>query len=226
VGEEEIEGPVTFLDLLADDDRRELETRGGRRRFRAGSTVMHQGDPGSEVLLLLSGRVKITVTTAAGREIVLQFCGPGDLIGELSVLDRGSRSATTEALEAVEALALSAADFRAMLETRPTFATALLRDLVRRFRDADRRRIEFAAAQTLGRVASRLGELVDRHGQPCDGGIEITLPISQEELAGWTGSSREAVAKALRTLRDLELIRTERRHIVVLDKQRLSDQAR
>jgi CRP/FNR family cyclic AMP-dependent transcriptional regulator len=221
---EAVDESGTILDLLADEDRRELEARAGRRRFKAGATLMHEGSPSSEVLLLLRGRVKVTITTAEGREVVLQFCGPGDLVGDLSVIDLGTRSATAEALEPIEALALSAVEFRGMIDTRPSFASTLLRSLVRRYRDADRKRIEFATAQTLGRVAVRLSELVDRYGEPSDEGIAITLPISQEELAGWTGSSREAVAKALHTLRSLGLIRTERRHIVVLDEEALRRQ--
>jgi CRP/FNR family cyclic AMP-dependent transcriptional regulator len=214
-----------FLELLDDDDRHEFETRAGRRRFKAGSTLTHGGSLGAEVLLLLRGRVKISIDTADGRELVLQFCGPGELIGELAVIDDEARSATAEALEPVEALALSAADFLALVEQRPSFALALLRSVVRRFQDADRRRIEFCSAQTLGRVAARLVELLDRHGEPAEDGTAITLPISQEELAAWTGSSREAVAKALHTLRELGAIRTERRRIVVLDEPGLRRQA-
>jgi CRP/FNR family transcriptional regulator, cyclic AMP receptor protein len=225
VSGEATEGSWSLLDLLEEEDRRELEARAGRRQFTTGSTLTHEGAPGSEVFVVLSGRVKVTVTTPEGREIVLQFCGPGELIGEFSVIDRGSRSGTAEALEPVEALAISAAEFRALIDKRPGFAVALLRNLVRRFRDSDRMRVEFAAAQTLGRVAARLIELVDRHGEPFDGGIAITLPLSQEELAGWTGSSREAVAKALHTLRDLGCIRTERRRIIVLDHEDLRRQA-
>jgi CRP/FNR family transcriptional regulator, cyclic AMP receptor protein len=225
VSGEATEGSWSLLDLLEEEDRRELEARAGRRQFTTGSTLTHEGAPGSEVFVVLSGRVKVTVTTPEGREIVLQFCGPGELIGEFSVIDRGSRSGTAEALEPVEALAISAAEFRALIDKRPGFAVALLRNLVRRFRDSDRMRVEFAAAQTLGRVAARLIELVDRHGEPFDGGIAITLPLSQEELAGWTGSSREAVAKALHTLRDLGCIRTERRRIIVLDHEELRRQA-
>ena len=112
-----------------------------------------------------------------------------------------------------------------MTENRPGFANALVRSLVRRYRDSDRVRVEFAAAQTLGRVASRLVELIERHGEPCDDGIAITLPISQEELGAWTGSSREGVAKALHNLRALGLIRTERRRITVLDEEGLRRQA-
>lgn len=217
--------PASFLDLLEADDRRELEARAGHRRFKVGSTLMHEEAPGSEVFVVLTGRVKVTVTTADGREIVLGFCGPGELIGDLAVIDEESRSGTAEAMEPVEALAVAAPDFRALIDRSPGFASAVLRNLVRRFRDADRRRVEFAAAQTLGRVGARLIELADRHGEPVEDGIAITLPISQEELAGWTGSSREAVAKALQTLRELGCIRTERRRITVLDEDGLRAQA-
>jgi CRP-like cAMP-binding protein len=216
--------PVAVLDQLDAADRRELEQRGGRRRFKPGSTLMHEGGPGAEVILLLSGRVKASVTNADGREVVLGFQGPGELVGELAVIDDRARSSTVEALEEVEALAVSAPDFRALLD-RPGFSKLLLRSLAERFRDADRRRIEFASAQTLGRVAARLIELADRHGEPDRDAIVITLPISQEELAGWTGASREAVAKALATLRNLGAIRTDRRRITILDPQALKRQS-
>jgi CRP/FNR family transcriptional regulator, cyclic AMP receptor protein len=206
-----------FLTLLSSEDRQAFRSKAGVRRFRAGTTLMHEGQRGEEVLLLLEGRVKVICTTAEGKEIVLQFCGPGDLIGELSVVDDSPRSSTVEAFEPVKALALSGTDFRAFLASRPDAVTALLRAISRRFRDVDRNLIEFAASQTLGRVAGRLVELADRYGEPVDGGVEIDLRLSQEELAGWTGSSREAVAKALHSLRDLGLVVTERRRITVLD---------
>jgi CRP/FNR family cyclic AMP-dependent transcriptional regulator len=214
-----------FLSLLPSEDRDALRSQAGHRRFRSGATLMHEGQRGEEVLLLLEGRVKVTCTTAEGKEIVLQFCGPGDLIGELSVVDDRPRSSTVEAFEPVEALALTGADFRAFLASRPEAVTALLRSISRRFRDADRNLIAFGGSHTLGRVAARLVELADRYGERVDDGVEIDLRISQEELAGWTGSSREAVAKALHSLRDLGLVVTERRRITVLDLDGLRRQA-
>jgi CRP-like cAMP-binding protein len=219
------DGSEEFLDLLDEDDRRELEARAGRRRFKAGASLTSEGSRGAEVLVLLSGRAKISIDTEEGRELVLGFCGPGRLVGEFSVIDREARSGTIEALERIEALALAGEDFLALLEQRPGISMALLRDLVRRFRDVDRIRIEFASAQTLGRVAARLTELVDQHGEAVPDGIAITLPISQDELAGWAGSSRESTAKALQTLRGLGAIRTERRRIVVLDEEALRRQS-
>ena len=222
---EPAQGPWEFLDLLDADDRRELEARAGRRRFKPGATLTHAGAPGAEVLVLVSGRAKVTIDTEDGRELVLTFCGPGHLIGEFAVIDSEARSGTTVALEPIEALALSGPDFLALLDHRPGISLALLRNLVRRFRDADRIRIEFASAQTLARVAARLMELADRYGEPATDGIAITLPVSQEELAGWAGASREAAAKALQTLRELGLVRTERRRIVILDEEGLRRQA-
>ena len=220
-----MDGSEEFLDLLDEDDRRELEARAGHRRFKPGASLTSEGSRGAEVLVVLSGRAKISIDTEDGRELVLGFCGPGRLVGEFSVIDREARSGTVEALEPLEALALAADDFLALLAQRPGISMALLRDLVRRFRDVDRMRIEFASAQTLGRVAARLTELVDQHGERVTDGIAITLPISQEELAGWSGSSRESTAKALQTLRGLGAIRTERRRIVVLDEEALRRQS-
>ncbi|MGH2954286.1 MAG: Crp/Fnr family transcriptional regulator [Solirubrobacterales bacterium] len=214
--------PGEFLDLLGPADREALDARAGRRRFRRGARLIGEGRRGDEVFVLLDGRVKISGTTRDGREVILRFAGPGELLGELAVLDDEPRASSVEAIDPVEALALSAGDFRALLERNPGFAIALLRTLARRFRGSDAARIEFAASQTLGRVAARLLELVERYGEPAgDGAVAIALPLSQEELAGWTASSREAVAKALATLRDLDLVVTERRRITVLDPDAL-----
>jgi CRP-like cAMP-binding protein len=206
-----------FLATLDEDDAHALRARANPRRFRPGQTVMYEGQVGEEVFILTAGRVKVSCTTAEGKEIVLGFCGPGELLGEMSVIDETPRSGTVEALEPVEALALAASDFRAVVSSHPKLAMQLLRMVSRRFRDADRKRIEFAASQTLGRVAARLVELAERYGEPAGGEIAIDLPISQEELAGWTGSSRESVAKTLHTLRELGLVVTERRRITVRD---------
>lgn len=133
------------------------------------------------------------------------------------MIDGYPRSGTIEAFEPGEALTIAATDFCVLLESSPPFTRALVRALIRRFRDADRKRVEFGAAQTLGRVASRLIELCEEHGEDADEGIVITLPLSQEELAGWVGSSREGVAGALQKLRELGLVATARRRLTVLD---------
>jgi CRP-like cAMP-binding protein len=211
--------------MLTPEDAAELRAQAARRRYRAGQALMHEGQIGEELMILIVGRVKVTCTTAEGKEIVLAFRQPGDLVGELAVLDDRPRSSSVVALEPAEALVLAGSRFRNVVEARPRIALELLRLVSRRFRDADRMRIEFAASQTLTRVAIRIVELADRYGDPDAGGVVIDLPISQEELAGWTGSSREAVAKALHSLREMGLIATDRRRITVSDLEGLRRQA-
>lgn len=212
---------IGFLGAIDSDQANQLRERAVVRRFRKGQTLFHQGGSSDRVVVLLSGRVKVSTIAGDGKEIVLAFRGPGDLLGELSAIDGKPRSATVEAIEPVEALAIAAADFRSFLIANPDISLLLLRMLSRRLRDADRKRVEFGAYDTVGRVSARLVELAERYGEPAARGLRIGLPLSQEELAGWTGSSREAVSKALQTLRKVGWVVTERRRITVLDLEAL-----
>lgn len=214
-----------FLAALSPAERDALAERGATRRFDGGTPLFHQRDGSDRVVVVRSGRVKVSTVTDDGKEVVLAFRGPGDLLGEQSAIDGEPRSATVTALEPVEALVLAASEFRGYLEAHPRVALLLLEMLSRRLRDADRKRIEFSAQDTVGRVAARLVELAAEHGAPGDGGVQITLPLTQDELAGWTGASREAVGKALYRMRSLGWVRTGRRRITVVDLEALRDRA-
>ena len=196
------------------------------RRFATGSNLFHAGDPSDWVALVTSGRVKIVDATPDSREVVLAVRGPGELIGELSAIDGEPRSASAVAMDEVEVQLVDRAGFTAYLESNPAAAVALLQLVVRRLRDADRKRVEYSSHDVLGRVARRLVELADEYGVPDGDGVLITLPMSQDELAGYAASSREAVAKALRSLRDRRIIATDRRAITVLDVAALRSRAR
>jgi CRP-like cAMP-binding protein len=143
--------------------------------------------------------------------------GPGDLLGDLAGIDGEPRSATATALETVEASVLPADGFTEFLTANPAAAVELLRSVTRRLRAADRRRAEFGSMDVVSRLARLLLELRDRYG----GGSTIGIALTQEELAGWTGASREAVVKALRVLRERGLIETGRRQIRILDAEEL-----
>jgi CRP-like cAMP-binding protein len=217
--------PKTFLALLSDSDREELLGLGRPRHYTRGEHLMHQEEPGDPVLLLLGGHVKATFIESGGKEIVLGFHSPGDVLGELSFVRAEPRSSNVIAIEQVEARALAASDFRAFLGQRPAATLALFDAIGRRFRDANRAQVQFAALDTVGRIAARLVELSARHGHPTPEGIEIRLPVTQQDLGGWTGASRAGVDAALKTMRELGWIRTERRRITVLDLDGLSSRA-
>ena len=217
--------PASFITSLTEDELRDLRARAITRRFRTGATLMSQGEAPGRVIVIEDGRAKVTAITEDGRELVLAFSGPGDLLGELSALGGSPRVATVRALEPLTALAIARGEFDAFLNANPRVALVILRVVIARLRDADRQQVEFAAYQTVTRVARRLVDLAERYGEQSGGGIKITLPISQEELAGWAGASREAITKALHDLRAVGLIETSRRHITVLDAEQLGQMA-
>jgi CRP/FNR family cyclic AMP-dependent transcriptional regulator len=217
--------PATFLSLLSAPDREALLAIGRPRRFNRGEHLMHQDEPGDPVLLVRSGHAKATFVEPQGREIVLSFHGPGDVLGELSFVRTERRSSGVVAIEPAEADALPAAEFRAFLAQRKAGARAALYPICRRFRDANRTQVQFGASDTVGRIAARLVELCERHGHSTAAGIEVRLPVTQQDLGGWTGSSRAAVAAALRTMRELGWVRTERRRFTILDLDSLRARA-
>jgi CRP/FNR family transcriptional regulator, cyclic AMP receptor protein len=214
-----------FLDVLSRAHVDKLRALGRTRRFPVGAALFHERAEGDAVLVLTAGRVKLSCVTDGGREALLGIREPGDLIGEMSALDGGPRSATATALEPVEVIAVSTEVFTAFLDRTPGVALVLARIIARRLRDADRKRIEYLAQDAVGRVCSRLVELADRFGETDNEGVHIELAITQEELAGWTGSSREAVIRALRALRELGWIETRRRGVTLLEVEQLRRRA-
>ncbi|GAA2893798.1 Crp/Fnr family transcriptional regulator [Streptosporangium fragile] len=216
--------PGEFITMLTREEVAALYAAGRPRRWDRGATMFTEGDVSDWVLLLTSGRVKVSSHTAAGSEVVLAVRGPGALLGEFAAIDGLPRSATVTALEPVEGITIR--DFPAYLQEHGRVAVLLMQMITSKMRDADRKRIEYGAFDTTGRVATRLVELAERYGEPDDGGVRVALPLSQDELAGWTGASREAVSKALRSLRDRGLIETGRRRVIVHDMEGLRKRAR
>ncbi|MBO3748314.1 Crp/Fnr family transcriptional regulator [Streptosporangiaceae bacterium NEAU-GS5] len=193
------------------------ELRGRERHWPCGAVVFREGDRSDWVMVLRTGQVKVTCVTPGGVEVVLWILGPDELAGELSVLGERHRAVSAVALEPVTGIVLPASAFAGYLRREPLAAAALLELFGRRLRDAEEKLVEFSSVDTLGRVIRRLLELADRFGAECPAGLRITLPLSQQELAGWTGSSRIATAKALRVLRDHGWIVTGRREIIIRD---------
>lgn len=213
--------PGPFLAALSEGDARDLRALGRVRRYDAGDVLFHQGDEPGGVSVLLEGRVKVTSLSTAGKEVILAIRGPGDIVGEVAAIAGAPRSSAVRAVEPVQTLAIGARDFRRFLETHARASMNLVLMLIDRLHTADEARAEFAGLDVVGRLARRLVELSERFGEPCDGGIEVTLALSQEELAAWTASSREAVAKAMRTLRELGWVETQRRRVVIRDPDAL-----
>jgi CRP-like cAMP-binding protein len=218
--------PEEFLAWLEPRDRDDLVARGTRRKWPTGASLLLEGERSAAVILLLTGRVKVFSLTEQGEVVVLALRGPGALLGELSAVGDAPCSATVAALEPTTALVVPVPAFLDFLSTHGRVATVLLRLVTSRLRDADRKRVEFGAQDIAARVAGRLVELAERFGTREERGVRIDVPLSQDELAGWVGASREAVAKALRVLRERGYVTTGRRTMTILDIDGLRRRAR
>ncbi len=215
-----LEETLVTMEAASDVLHGALRREGHPRPYRRGQALFTEGDLAERVFLIERGWVIVTATAVRGREVVLGLRGAGDVLGELSALDGEPRSASAVAATDVETLVVSGSTLSRLLDD-PQIARDLLRVLAVRLRDADRKRLEFATLDTLGRVAWRVLELSERFGQPAEGGIAVDLPLSQEQLAGWCGASRESTVKALASLRTLGCITTGRHSVVITDVARL-----
>ena len=207
----------SFLGLLGDADRRDVLATMVDRALAAGQTLVRHGDTGASFAVLLAGRFKLVTRAANGRTVLLGLRGPGDLIGEMAILDAAARSADVIALEPARVAVGDAEALRRLLRERPGVLQALCLSLARRLREADEARVELAALSGHARVAGLLLDLCDRYGRAAAEGVRIEIPLSQEELADWTGLSRPSLARALGELRRAGLLSTGRRAITLTD---------
>ena len=167
------------------------------------------------MIVILEGRVKLVATTEDGGESLLGVRGPGELVGEFAALDPAPRLASAVALEPLTVQALTADEFRVFLAQHGGVGIQMMGTLVRRLREADRRRVEFGAYDVAGRVARVLAELTA--DQAPYGRGRAVVRLSQREIGELVGASRESVGRALASLRDRSLITTGRRSVTVLE---------
>ncbi|WP_245667385.1 Crp/Fnr family transcriptional regulator [Actinomadura macra] len=188
-----------------------LVSAGSERRFGAGEVVLRQGDPPTHVLLLVSGRVKVSLTLPKGEVLLLAVRGPGELLGEMAVLGEDDRSATVVAVDACVARVVTAERFRLLTQSAGV-RDELLRRALRRIREGETWRAETAALPAGPRVARALVRLaVAATGDPVDVGL------GQTEIGQAVGLSRSVVAAELARLRERGLVMTARRRIVIVD---------
>ena len=215
----------SVLGVLTDDALDLLVGRGWLMAYATGAAVYRSGDEATDSLLIvLSGRIEVVRRLTPARSLRLRVLGPGDVDGELAVLDGGPRMADAIAVEAAEAMILYRQDIRQVLEQNPAAMADVIAALSSKIRTLSAG-IEETNLRTIGQVAHGLLRLADQHGRPLPDGILIDVSLSQNELARHTSLEREAANRQLVHLRDLGLIRAEGARIVILDRDALQDYA-
>jgi CRP/FNR family transcriptional regulator, cyclic AMP receptor protein len=226
---EESLGPVELLrsvPLFSDLEQEELERFSlvaVPRSFPAATRVFHEGDHSDACYIVRSGSFRVTREHSDGRAITLATLGPGDIFGELAMLDGEVRSASVEALSDGELLALPAGEVRALLARHSEITVKLVAALVRRLRAANER-ISRQSFQTVpSRVAGVLSQLVSEeapHGDD-DPDREVTIRMNQADLAQLAGTSRESVSRFLADLDRAGIVRPGRGRVTVLEPSKL-----
>jgi len=194
-------GRTSLFGSLDEAERRAVADEMREVNFDPNQVIFTRGDTGREIYLVVSGRVRISVLTAEGRELSFAHAEPGAIFGEIAMLDGGPRSADATAVGKVGALSLSKPAFKRLMETQPHVAEAAMRFLCTRIREADQQLEAIALYPIEGRLA-RFFLAAARAKEPDneDGRVTIDLPISQSELALLIGASRPKVNTALSML--------------------------
>ncbi|HXF31188.1 MAG TPA: Crp/Fnr family transcriptional regulator [Solirubrobacterales bacterium] len=210
--------------LFADLEEGELERFSHvavPRSFPAGTRVFHEGDSSDACYIVSEGSFRVTREHSDGRAITLATLGPGEIFGELAMLDGDKRSASAESITDGTLLALPANDVRSLLARNPEIALKLVAGLVRRLRAANARLSRQSFQTVPSRVAGILLQL-SRDGQGDDGEeVEVTIRMNQTDLAQLAGTSRESVSRFLAELERAGVVRSGRGRVTVLQPGKL-----
>ncbi|MCP4656127.1 MAG: Crp/Fnr family transcriptional regulator [bacterium] len=216
---------ITLFEGLESRDLVRIRELLRRQSFPAGTTIISAEQPGDAVYVIAEGTVKIFVGRPDGSEVVLAFLSAGDIVGEMSLVDSAGRSANVLTVEETVCLWMDRLAFLDCLRRIPRLGYNLFGLLSSRVRLANEQLQAMATLDVTGRVARQLLAFAEKYGRPADGGgSRIPLRLSQSDLAGIVGASRERVNHAMVYLRRAGHIEIGPNHrIIVRDRAALAE---
>lgn len=188
-----------------------------------GVMLFSEGEQSTSVYAVVAGRVRIDVSTPTGGRLVIAVKEAGEIFGEFGAVDGGPRSGAATALTDVELARVDATTFVEIVSTDPALSIAMLEAFSRQLRAAVARTTRRNSYDTTGRLVHRLVELSERHRHHHRDAVEVHLDLTQEDLAGWIGATREATARSLRTLRESGCVVTGRGRVTIIDLDALKE---
>ena len=204
---------VPLFASFPEDQLRMLTSVITRRSLPRSTTVMASGDPTDSLYIVLSGRLKVMMSDAEGKEVILSILGPGEFFGEMGLIDDAPRSASVVSIEACELLSIAKRDFKKCLAENFDMAMAVMRGLVRRLREADRKIGSLALLDVYGRVARLLLDMSEN----VDGEKIVTKRLPKQDIAKMIGASREMVSRVMKDLQMGGYIEMRGSNIVLRD---------
>jgi CRP/FNR family transcriptional regulator, cyclic AMP receptor protein len=192
-------------------------------RHRRRTVLFRKGDPGTNMMVVLAGRVKVCTHSEDGKELVLNLFSPGEVFGEIALLDGADRTADAVTLDDCELLVLERRDFLPFLRSHPDACLKLMAVLCQKLRQTSELLEEALFLEGPSRLAKRLVHLAETFGSRVSDGVRIDLQLSQQQLGNMVGMSRESMNKHLRQWREENLIRIEGGHYVITDLKALQE---
>jgi CRP/FNR family transcriptional regulator, cyclic AMP receptor protein len=187
---------VPLFTSFPEDQLRMLTTMVTRKSAPRSTTIMAGGDATDSLYIVLSGRLKVMMSDSEGKEVILSILGPGEFFGEMGLIDDEPRSATVVTIEPCELLSILKRDFKKCLAENFEMAMAVMRGLVRRLREADRKIGSLALLDVYGRVARLLLDMAEN----VDGEKVVTKRLPKQDIAKMIGASREMVSRVMKDL--------------------------
>ncbi len=187
------------------------------KRLKPGQVLCRKGDPGVQLYGVLTGRLRVLSEGGEGKEVILNFVGPGEVIGDIAVIDTQPRSATVESIEAAEVVCLHRRDLLPFLHQNPKAAIQLAAGLARRVRALSSVVEDALLLAIPARLAKKLLALSQSYGKPTPAGTRIELRLPQHQLGEMIGATRESVNKTLRGWVDQGAIEVDRGYVTLKD---------
>ena len=197
---------VPLFSVLTDVQATSVADAVIKRRFKRGEAIVEQGKKSNALFILLTGRARVVTADNRGREVILATMHPGDYIGEMSLIDNQPHSATVRAEVQTDVLMLGRVEFARCLPENTSMAYAVMRGLVQRLRQADRKIESLALMDVYGRVARALLEFASPNA---DGQLFIREKISRQDIAKMVGASREMVSRVMKDLEERGFVDTQ-----------------
>lgn len=224
--------PETFWHLskcdlfskLHPDELRRMESVSRMKKVKRGESVYLPADAADGVLLVVSGRIKICHLTNEGKQSILVFVEPGEIFGELSVIDPTFRQEYSEALEATQLVLIPHEEIQRVMMLHPELTMGITKLIGTRRRRVERRLRNLLFHSNRERLIHLLLELVEQYGREVEDGFDLSIKLSHQEMANIIGSTRETVTVVLGELQKEGLIRISRRRVKILQLDQLASQ--
>jgi len=204
---------VPIFSSLPDDELNALANLAVERNFMSNEFIFWEGETPVWFYIVIEGQVKVIKHSSSGREFIIAFFGPGEMIGEVAVFENKPYPASAQSIARTRVIGIRQEAFLAFLASRPQVALRIINILGGRLRDAQTRLRDLAGEKVEQRLASTLLRLSSKLGP--------TLPFTRQEIADMTGTTTETAIRVMSRLKERGIIRSTRGQILILDKEKL-----